>query len=140
MRIRRNHMTVAATRKHMGVVFASLLLAGGAVLGAGGIASAVPQSGHHQGVGTDAGDHGRGHDHDRRSDRSDSRRPPVVPAPRSRDGRDPCALLPGPGDPDFYRWDHGLSRLCDDEYDVHRFPERGEAGRQIIVVRPGVVR
>ncbi|MFG3044900.1 hypothetical protein [Streptomyces sp. NPDC048202] len=138
MRIHRNHLT-AATTKHMGVVFASLLLAGGAVLGAGGVASAAPQAGHHASAGTDAGDHGRVHGHDGRFDRSDGHRPPAAPAPRSRDGRDPCALLPGPGDPDFYRWDHGLSQLCDNGY-AHRFPERDEASRHIVVVRSGAVR
>ncbi|MFJ3660075.1 hypothetical protein ACIPPM_06360 [Streptomyces sp. NPDC090119] len=131
---------MTATTKHMGVVFASLLLAGGAVLGAGGIASAAPQTGHHASVGTDAGGHGRVHGHDGRFDGSDGHRAPAVHAPRSRDGRDPCALLPGPGDPDFYRWDHGLSQLCGNGYDAHRFPERGEASRHIVVVRSGAVR
>ncbi|MFD8295082.1 hypothetical protein ACFV13_02510 [Streptomyces bauhiniae] len=138
MRIHRTHAT-APTTKHLGVVFASLLLAGGAVLGAGGVASAAPQAGHQPAVAADAGDHGRGHGHDGRFDRSDGHRPPAVHAPRSRDGRDPCALLPGPGDPDFYRWDHGLSQLCDNGYDVQRFPERHDANHQIVVVRPGAV-
>ncbi|RZU46025.1 hypothetical protein EV284_0676 [Streptomyces sp. BK022] len=140
MRIHRNRVTTAVAKKHMGVAFASLLLAGGAVLGAGGVASAAPQAGHHQGVGADSGDHGRGHGPDRGFDRSDGHRPPTVHAPRSRDGRDPCALLPGPGDPDFYRWDHGVSLLCDSGRGVHQFPERDGASRQIVVVRPGAVR
>ncbi|MFJ3660028.1 hypothetical protein ACIPPM_06115 [Streptomyces sp. NPDC090119] len=138
MRIHKSHLTAATAKKHMGAAFAALLLAGGAVLGAGGVASAAPQTGHHQGVDADARDHGRGYDHDRHSDRPDGHRPPKADVPRSRGGRDLCAALPGPGDPGFYRWDHGLSRLCDNGYDAPRFPERDGASRQI-VVRTGAV-
>ncbi|MGV9790941.1 hypothetical protein ACWEIK_29615 [Streptomyces sp. NPDC004673] len=103
-------------KKHLSAAVATLLLAGGAVVGAGGAVSAAPQVEHTRVAVVQHGDHRPGHD------------------ARSRDGHDPCVGLPRPGDRDFFRWDHGISHLCESARGFHRDGVRGDANHQVAAV------
>ncbi|MFG2816250.1 hypothetical protein [Streptomyces sp. NPDC048410] len=121
-------------KKHLSAALASLLLAGGAVLGTGSAASAAPQAGHAPITRVESGDHRAGEDRDRRGGHLDGHRPArPTTTPRSHDGRNPCTELPHPGDRDFYRWDHGVSHLCESGHGAHHDRDRSEWSRQITI-------
>ncbi|MGV9321983.1 hypothetical protein [Streptomyces sp. NPDC003660] len=128
-------MSMRNHKKHLSAALASLLLAGGAVLGTGGAASATPQAGQDAPTTrVEFGDHRAGEDHDRRGSHLDGHRSARPHHdPRFHDGRSPCTELPRPGDRDFYRWDHGVSHLCESGHGAHHDGDRSEWSRQITV-------